>query len=87
MFMMSVFPTGKLFAQSDYNNTEKNDTVPSDKNRYIYLKKRLQIDFDITLQAHQQTYFGPLLQINSNENEYYNLFLDYRKGELQQLIV
>ena len=47
----------------------------------------MQLDFDVLQQPQQQTYFGPLLQINSNENDYYNLFLDYRKGELQQLIV
>lgn len=82
-----VFPAAKVPAQSNSSHTEKNDTIPPDKNRYIYLKKRLQLDFDIFLQPQQQTYFGLLLQINSNENEYYNLFLDYRKGELQQLIV
>lgn len=87
ILLLGVSPAGRLSAQTDNSNTEKNDTIPPDKNRYIYLKKRLQLDFDITLQPQQQTYFGPLLQINSNENEYYNLFLDYRKGELQQLIV
>lgn len=87
ILLFAVSPAGRLSAQTDNSNTEKNDTIPPDKNRYIYLKKRLQLDFDISLQPQQQTYFGPLLQINSNENEYYNLFLDYRKGELQQLIV
>lgn len=82
-----AFPVAKLSAQSNNSHTEKNDTIPPDKNRYIYLKKRLQIDFDIRLQAQRQVYFGPLLQITSNENEYYNLFLDYQKGVLQQLIV
>ena len=51
------------------------------------MKKRLLLDFDILLQPRQQIYFGPILQIKSNENEYYNVFLDYRRGELQQLIV
>ena len=90
ILLISIFvitPCEALFAQSDNNVTEKNDTIPPDKNRYIYLKKRMQLDFDVLLQPQQQTYFGPLLQINSNENDYYNLFLDYRKGELQQLIV
>ena len=90
ILLISIFvitPCEALFAQSDNNVTEKNDTIPADKNRYIYLKKRMQLDFDVLLQPQQQTYFGPLLQINSNENDYYNLFLDYRKGELQQLIV
>ena len=90
ILFISIFvitPCEALFAQSDNNGTEKNDTIPPDKNRYIYLKKRMQLDFDVLLQPQQQTYFGPLLQINSNENDYYNLFLDYRKGELQQLIV
>lgn len=84
ILFISIFvitPCEALFAQSDNNGTEKNDTIPPDKNRYIYLKKRMQLDFDVLLQPQQQTYFGPLLQINSNENDYYNLFLDYRKGE------
>ena len=76
-----------LSAQTNNSETEKNDTIPADKNRYIYLKKRLLLDFDILLQPRQQIYFGPILQIKSNENEYYNVFLDYRRGELQQLIV
>ena len=68
-----------LFAQTNNSETEKNDTIPADKNRYIYLKKRLLLDFDILLQPRQQIYFGPILQIKSNENEYYNVFLDYRR--------
>ena len=61
-----------LSAQTNNSETEKNDTIPADKNRYIYLKKRLLLDFDILLQPRQQIYFGPILQIKSNENEYYN---------------
>lgn len=36
-----------LSAQTNNSETEKNDTIPADKNRYIYLKKRLLLDFDI----------------------------------------
>lgn len=87
ILLLVIFNQVTLFAQTNNSETEKNDTIPADKNRYIYLKKRLLLDFDILLQPRQQIYFGPILQIKSNENEYYNVFLDYRRGELQQLIV
>ena len=72
ILLLVIFNQVTLFAQTNNSETEKNDTIPADKNRYIYLKKRLLLDFDILLQPRQQIYFGPILQIKSNENEYYN---------------
>ncbi|MCD8261919.1 MAG: hypothetical protein LUD15_10900 [Bacteroides sp.] len=63
-------------------STERNDTLPPDNNRYLYLKKQLTVEFEVTLHPQQNNYFGPLLRISSNENEYINLFLDYQQGEL-----
>lgn len=87
LFFIFILPVEFPVKAESLVPSEKNDTIPLDQNRYIYLKKRLQLEFDVVLQPQQQTYFGPLLQINSNENEYYNLFLDYRKGVLQQILV
>ncbi|MCD8167184.1 MAG: hypothetical protein LUE93_14380 [Bacteroides sp.] len=68
------------------NPVERNDTLPPDNNRYLYIKKQLTVEFRVTLHPQQNSYFGPLLHISSNENEYMNLFLDYQRGELRQLL-
>lgn len=65
---------------------EISDTLPPNQTRYIYLKKQLSVEFQLVFRQQVRNYFGPLLQIQSNENEYYNIFLDCQEDARQLLI-
>ncbi len=83
LLLFLLFP----FSAMSQESVVRSDTLPPDNSRYLYLKKQLCVEFTVSLHAGESNYFTPLLQISSNENEYYNLFLDYQVDTPKQLLL
>lgn len=82
--LLYLFTSSNLLAEP--LRQEVYDTLPANQSRYLYLKKQLTVEFRIVFRQDMRGYFGSLLQIQSNENEYYNVFLDCQEN-FQQLLV
>lgn len=79
-----ILPSSLRAAETTHRDIS--DTLQSVPSRYVYLKKQLTVEFSLQFQQNVQTYFGRLLQIQTNEDEYYNVFLDCQDSTRQLLV-